>query len=96
MARQQLALLDFASRVRVSRRTLFTAALSTHVAEDSMSVRDLCAAAVTVSDNAAANILLKPIGGSAALSESRAELSALDRAHAEIGGLFAAAVAARQ
>lgn len=42
---------------------------STHVAEGSMSVRDLCAAAVTVSDNAAANILLKPIGGPAALTQ---------------------------
>jgi beta-lactamase class A len=42
---------------------------STHVAEGSMSVRDLCAAAVTVSDNSAANILLAPIGGPAALTQ---------------------------
>lgn len=42
---------------------------STHVAAGSMSVHDLCAAAVTLSDNAAANILLKPIGGPAALTQ---------------------------
>lgn len=42
---------------------------STHVAEGSMSVRDLCAAAATVSDNAAANILLQPLGGPAALTQ---------------------------
>ena len=42
---------------------------STHVAEGSMSVRDLCAAIVTVSDNAAANILLEPLGGPAALTQ---------------------------
>ena len=42
---------------------------STHLAEGSMTVRDLCAAAVTVSDNAAANILLAPLGGPAALTQ---------------------------
>jgi beta-lactamase class A len=42
---------------------------SAHIAEGSMSVRDLCAAAVMVSDNAAANILLAPLGGPAALTE---------------------------
>lgn len=42
---------------------------STHVAAGSMTVRDLCTAAVTLSDNAAANILLKPIGGPAALTQ---------------------------
>ena len=42
---------------------------SGHVAEGSMSVRDLCAAAVMASDNAAANILLKPLSGPAALTQ---------------------------
>ncbi len=42
---------------------------SAHLAEGSMSVRDLCAAAVMVSDNSAANILLKPLGGPAALTQ---------------------------
>jgi beta-lactamase class A len=36
---------------------------------DSMTVRDLCAAAVTYSDNAAANVLLDGIGGPSALTE---------------------------
>jgi beta-lactamase class A len=42
---------------------------SLHVAEGSMSVRDLCAAIVTVSDNPAANILLAATGGPAALTQ---------------------------
>jgi beta-lactamase class A len=42
---------------------------SSHLAAGSMSVRDLCAAAVTVSDNPAANILLAATGGPAALTQ---------------------------
>ncbi|MGE5146015.1 MAG: serine hydrolase, partial [Candidatus Eiseniibacteriota bacterium] len=34
-----------------------------HAAEGAMSVEDLCAAAITVSDNTAANLLLKALGG---------------------------------
>ena len=42
---------------------------SAHLAEGSMSVRDLCAATVTVSDNPAANILLAAIGGPSGLTQ---------------------------
>jgi beta-lactamase class A len=42
---------------------------SLHLTEGSMSVRDLCAAAVTVSDNPAANILLGATGGPAELTQ---------------------------
>lgn len=41
---------------------------SAHLAEGSMSVRDLCAATVTVSDNPAANILLAAIDGPSSLT----------------------------
>jgi beta-lactamase class A len=40
----------------------------THVA-DGMSVGDLCAAAITVSDNSAANLLLASVGGPSALTD---------------------------
>jgi beta-lactamase class A len=39
-----------------------------HVGGDGMSVADLCAAAITVSDNTAANLLLASFGGPAALT----------------------------
>ncbi len=39
-----------------------------HLAEGAMSVRDLCAAAVEVSDNTAANLLLATLGGPAGLT----------------------------
>jgi beta-lactamase class A len=39
-----------------------------HLAEGAMSVRDLCAAAVTLSDNTAANLLLASVGGPAAVT----------------------------
>ena len=39
-----------------------------HLAEGAMRVRDLCAAAVDVSDNGAANLLLRRIGGPQALT----------------------------
>ena len=42
---------------------------SAHLAEGSMSVRDLCAATVTVSDNPAANILLAAIDGPSGLTQ---------------------------
>ena len=42
---------------------------SLHLAEGSMSVGDLCAAIVTVSDNPAANILLTAAGGPSALTQ---------------------------
>jgi beta-lactamase class A len=42
---------------------------SAHLAEGSMSVRDLCAATVTVSDNPAANILLAAIDGPPGLTQ---------------------------
>jgi beta-lactamase class A len=42
---------------------------SLHLAEGSMSVRDLCAAIVMVSDNPAANILLAATGGPTALTQ---------------------------
>ncbi|HKU15484.1 MAG TPA: class A beta-lactamase [Steroidobacteraceae bacterium] len=61
---------------------------SAHVAEGSMSVRDLCAAIVTVSDNAAANILLKPLGGPAALTRFLRDIgdrvTRLDRTEVEL------------
>jgi beta-lactamase class A len=61
---------------------------SAHVAEGSMTVRDLCAAAVTVSDNAAANILLAPLGGPGALTQFMRDLgdqvTRLDRIEVEL------------
>jgi beta-lactamase class A len=61
---------------------------STDVAEGSMSVRDLCAAAVTLSDNAAANILLQPLGGPVALTQFLRDIgdpiTRLDRTEAEL------------
>jgi beta-lactamase class A len=42
---------------------------SVHLAEGSMTVEDLCAAIVTVSDNPAANILLTATGGPSALTQ---------------------------
>jgi beta-lactamase class A len=42
---------------------------SLHLAEGSMSVRDLCSAIVTVSDNPAANILLAATGGPSGLTQ---------------------------
>jgi beta-lactamase class A len=61
---------------------------SKHVAAGSMSVRDLCAAAVMVSDNAAANILLEPLGGPAALTQFLREIgdavTRLDRTEVEL------------
>lgn len=61
---------------------------SKHVPAGSMTVLDLCAAAVTVSDNAAANILLQPLGGPAALTQflrdSGDQVTRLDRTEVEL------------
>ncbi len=61
---------------------------SAHVAEGSMTVRDLCAATVMVSDNAAANILLAPLGGPAALTQFMRDIgdrvTRLDRKEVEL------------
>ncbi|HKS57594.1 MAG TPA: class A beta-lactamase [Steroidobacteraceae bacterium] len=61
--------LDGRLPVRAADMVPYAPITSTHVAAGSMSVRDLCAAAVTLSDNAAANILLQPLGGPAALTQ---------------------------
>jgi beta-lactamase class A len=61
---------------------------SKYVAAGSMTVRDLCAAAVTVSDNAAANILLQPLGGPAGLTQFLRDIgdqvTRLDRTEVEL------------
>lgn len=59
-----------------------------HVAEGSLSVQDLCAAIVEVSDNTAANLLLKLIGGPPAVTQFARELgdkvTRLDRFEPEL------------
>lgn len=59
-----------------------------HVAEGSLPVRDLCAAIVEVSDNTAANLLLKLIGGPPAVTKFARELgdeiTRLDRTEPEL------------
>lgn len=61
---------------------------SLHLAEGSMSVGDLCAAIVTVSDNPAANILLAATGGPSALTQFARDLgdrmTRLDRMELEL------------
>lgn len=61
---------------------------STHLAEGMMSVRDLCAAIVEVSDNAAANILLPLVGGPPGLTRFLRDLgdasTRLDRLEPEL------------
>jgi beta-lactamase class A len=61
---------------------------SLHLAEGSMSVRDLCAAIVTISDNPAANILLAASGGPSALTQFLRDLgdrmTRLDRMELEL------------
>jgi beta-lactamase class A len=80
--------LDDRLPVRAEEMVPYAPITSTHVAEGSMSVRDLCAAAVTVSDNAAANILLQPIGGPAGLTQFLREIgdrvTRLDRTEVEL------------
>jgi beta-lactamase class A len=57
-------------RIVFSERDILSHAPATkpHVGGDGMSVADLCAAAMTVSDNTAANLLLASFGGPAALT----------------------------
>jgi beta-lactamase class A len=63
-------------RERLDRRIAFSTAdlleyapvTRARVAEGSMPIADLCAAAITVSDNTAANLLLATLGGSAGLT----------------------------
>jgi beta-lactamase class A len=58
-------------RIVFSQRDILSYAPITkeHVGGDGMSVAELCAAAVTVSDNTAANLLLASFGGPAALTK---------------------------
>jgi beta-lactamase class A len=80
--------LDARLPVRAEDMVPYAPITSTHVAEGSMSVRDLCAAAMTVSDNAAANILLAPLGGPAALTQFMRsigdQVTRLDRTEVEL------------
>jgi beta-lactamase class A len=80
--------LDGRLPVRAEDMVPYAPITSTHVAEGSMSVRDLCAAAVTLSDNAAANILLQPLGGPAALTQFLRDIgdpdTRLDRTEVEL------------
>jgi beta-lactamase class A len=80
--------LDDELPVRAEDMVPYAPITSTHVAEGSMTVRDLCAAAVTVSDNAAANILLQQIGGPAGLTQFLREIgdqvTRLDRTEVEL------------
>jgi beta-lactamase class A len=46
----------------------YAPAAKAHLAQGSMSMQDLCAAAVTLSDNTAANLLLGSLGGPAAVT----------------------------
>lgn len=80
--------LDDRLPVRAEDMVPYAPITSKHVAAGSMSVRDLCAAAVLVSDNAAANILLAPLGGPAALTQFLREIgdavTRLDRTEVEL------------
>ena len=61
---------DLAARIRYGRADLLghSPVTEAHVAAGSMTVRDLCAAIVTESDNGGANLLLRHVGGPAALT----------------------------
>lgn len=61
--------LDHRQAVRPEDMLSHAPVTAAHVAEGRMSVRDLCAATVEVSDNPAANILLAVIGGPAGLTQ---------------------------
>jgi beta-lactamase class A len=80
--------LDTRLPVREEDRVPYAPITSQHIAEGSMTVRDLCAAAVTVSDNAAANILLQPLGGPAGLTRFLREIgdqvTRLDRTEVDL------------
>ena len=61
---------DFAARLHYGRGDLLghSPVTEAHLAEGSLTVRDLCAAIVTESDNGGANLLLRHVGGPAALT----------------------------
>jgi beta-lactamase class A len=61
---------DLQQRIRFGRDVLLPTSPVTeqHVGGDGMTLADLCEAAVTQSDNAAANLLLKRLGGPAAVT----------------------------
>ena len=61
--------LDHKLPLRPEDMVAYAPVTSLHLAEGSMSVRDLCSAIVTVSDNPAANILLAATGGPAGFTQ---------------------------
>jgi beta-lactamase class A len=62
--------LTFEGRVHYSQADLleYAPAAKTHVAREWMTMRELCAAAILLSDNTAANLILKQIGGPAGVT----------------------------
>jgi beta-lactamase class A len=70
LARREHEPAILAQRVSYSAKDLvhYSPVTEVHVKEGSMAVAELCAAAVEISDNTAANLLLKLIGGPAALT----------------------------
>jgi beta-lactamase class A len=74
--------------VRKQEMVSYAPVTSQHVAEGSMTVRELCAATATISDNAAANILLQPLGGPAAPTQFMRDIgdpvTRLDRMEVEL------------
>ena len=95
LAAQVLSQVD-AGKLDLERRIVYGSAdllptstvTSKHVAEGALSVRELCAAIVEVSDNAAANLLLGVVGGPVGLTEflrrSGDQVTRLDRKEMEL------------
>ena len=77
-------------RVRIEQADLveYSPATSKHVGGEGMSLRELCEAAITLSDNTAGNALLKNIGGPAGLTSFARSLgdetTRLDRIETEL------------
>ncbi|QAU47328.1 class A beta-lactamase [Bradyrhizobium guangzhouense] len=77
-------------RVRIEQADLveYSPVTSKHVGGDGMSLRELCEAAITMSDNTAGNALLKNIGGPAGLTSFARSLgdktTRLDRIETEL------------
>ena len=77
-------------RVRIEQADLveYSPITSKHVGGDGMSLRELCEAAITMSDNTAGNALLKNIGGPAGLTSFARnlgdEMTRLDRIETEL------------
>ncbi|MDN5001938.1 class A beta-lactamase [Bradyrhizobium sp. GCM10027634] len=77
-------------RIRIEQADLveYSPVTSKHVGGEGMSLRDLCEAAITMSDNTAGNALLKNIGGPAGLTSfARSlgdEITRLDRIETEL------------